>query len=187
MTKLQNNTKINQTVSKSLSTMAYQRVVWRRWLLAVAVAVAVSVVKPSGLQAQELDATALRDEVAEMFEHGFQSYLSAAFPSDELQPLSCGGQSSFFANSVSEQQQQDAAAAWSSITSNATTAADIVSRVVAFQATQQQQQQQARHQQQHSVRRSKHKLPPVHGLMLTLVDALDTLALFGKVAHCLLP
>ena len=167
----------------------HQRVVWRRWLLAVAVAVAVavSVAKPSGLQAQELDATALRDEVAEMFEHGFQSYLSAAFPSDELQPLSCGGQSSFFANSVSEQQQQDAAAAWSSITSNATTAADIVSRVVAFQATQQQQQQQARHQQQHSVRRNKHKLPPVHGLMLTLVDALDTLAVFGKVAHCLLP
>ena len=34
---------------------------------------------------------ALRDQVKEMFDHGFDGYMRHAFPADELMPLSCKG------------------------------------------------------------------------------------------------
>ncbi|GAB2245362.1 hypothetical protein Droror1_Dr00000855 [Drosera rotundifolia] len=40
------------------------------------------------------EAKVLRDEVHEMFYHGFDGYMKHAFPLDELRPLSCGGEDS---------------------------------------------------------------------------------------------
>uniref|UniRef100_A0AC35UFL3 Alpha-1,2-Mannosidase n=1 Tax=Rhabditophanes sp. KR3021 TaxID=114890 RepID=A0AC35UFL3_9BILA len=39
----------------------------------------------------KVDKVALKNEVKEMFTHGFQSYMKYAFPDDELMPLTCGG------------------------------------------------------------------------------------------------
>ncbi|CAN1156915.1 Alpha-mannosidase I MNS4 [Linum perenne] len=41
-----------------------------------------------------LEAKHLRDEVREMFYHGFDGYMKNAFPLDELKPLSCQGEDS---------------------------------------------------------------------------------------------
>ncbi|KIY92946.1 hypothetical protein MNEG_15018 [Monoraphidium neglectum] len=38
------------------------------------------------------DVRKLRDEVAEMFDHGFRHYMEHAFPKDNLRPVSCGGE-----------------------------------------------------------------------------------------------
>ena len=46
-----------------------------------------------GIDAKER--LALREEVREMFYHGYNSYLNAAFPHDELRPLTCTGADTF--------------------------------------------------------------------------------------------
>ena len=38
----------------------------------------------------------LREEVREMFYHAYSSYIKYAMPEDELQPMSCSGDSSFY-------------------------------------------------------------------------------------------
>lgn len=46
--------------------------------------------------AQRLSVYDLREEVREMFYHAYSSYMKHAMPEDELQPLSCSGDSSFY-------------------------------------------------------------------------------------------
>ena len=43
-----------------------------------------------------LSVSDLREEVREMFYHAYTSYMKYAMPEDELQPLSCSGDSSFY-------------------------------------------------------------------------------------------
>ena len=46
--------------------------------------------------AERLSVYDLREEVREMFYHAYSSYIKYAMPEDELQPLSCSGDSSFY-------------------------------------------------------------------------------------------
>lgn len=46
--------------------------------------------------AERLSVYDLREEVREMFYHAYTSYMKYAMPEDELQPLSCSGDSSFY-------------------------------------------------------------------------------------------
>ena len=39
----------------------------------------------------ESERIALREEVREMFTHGYDNYMRHAFPKDELKPISCQG------------------------------------------------------------------------------------------------
>jgi mannosidase alpha-like ER degradation enhancer 2 len=40
---------------------------------------------------EETEVQQLKDEVKEMFYHGYDNYMKYAFPLDELEPMSCSG------------------------------------------------------------------------------------------------
>ncbi|KAL7424625.1 hypothetical protein Q5752_000309 [Cryptotrichosporon argae] len=59
------------------------RIPWIGALLAVLIA-------PGGSAMSAARRTALREQVREMFVHGYEGYMKHAYPADELRPLTCG-------------------------------------------------------------------------------------------------